>query len=100
MTDLKTISQLRERTGAGVGECSQALKEANGGIEQAIEILRKKGSAKAAKKAERVTKEGMIALKVADNHQSGSLVAVNCETDFVARNADFIGFVEQLIQSA
>ncbi|MFH1226261.1 MAG: translation elongation factor Ts, partial [bacterium] len=96
----KTISQLRFQTGAGVGECSQALKEANGDIDRAIEVLRKKGSAKAAKKAERATKEGIIAIKVADDHQSGSLAAINCETDFVAKNSDFIAFVNNLIQGA
>ncbi len=100
MIDLKTISQLRERTGAGMLECQQALTEAQGDINRAIEVLRKKGSAKAVKKAERATKEGIIVIKLADNHQSGYLLAVNCETDFVARNADFIAFANQLIQSA
>lgn len=94
--NLKDISQLRDRTGAGVSDCQKALMEAGGDLEKAIEILRKKGEIKAAKKAERQTKEGVIALK----NENGKLavVALACETDFVARNQDFIDAVAALAQ--
>ncbi len=94
--DTQTIIKLRTQTGAGMMECQQALEEANGDMDKAIEILRKKGAAKAAKKAERVTKEGVIAVAIASDHKKGSLAAVNCETDFVARNEDFITFAKEL----
>jgi len=98
MIDIKTIAQLRAQTGAGMMECQQALKEAAGDIDQAIEVLRKKGALKAAKKAERITKEGVVAIKIAEDHKKGSMVAVNCETDFVAKNQDFISFVNELLE--
>ncbi|MFH1173230.1 MAG: translation elongation factor Ts [bacterium] len=96
MIDTKTISQLRAQTGAGMMECQQALTEANGDINQAVEVLRKKGAIKAAKKADRATKEGVIAIKIAPDHKQGTLVAINCETDFVAKNSDFSSFVSEL----
>lgn len=96
MIDVKTISQLRSQTGAGMMECQQALTESNGDITQAVEILRKKGAIKAAKKAERATKEGTIAINVSSDHKKATLVAVNCETDFVAKNSDFSSFVDEL----
>jgi len=98
MIDIQTISQLRAQTGAGISECKQALEETNGNIEQAIDVLRKKGALKAAKKAERTTNEGVVAIKISDDHKKASLTAVNCETDFVAKNSDFISFVNQLVE--
>lgn len=90
------VSELREQTGAGLLDCKRALTEANGSIEEAITILRKKGAASAAKKAERVTKEGTIESYIHVGGKVGVLIEVNCETDFVARNDDFKAFVKDL----
>lgn len=83
------VKELRERTGAGMLDCKAALVEAGGDMEKAIEILRKKGLAKAAKKAGRETKEGLIFSYVHHNGKIGVLVELNCETDFVARTDEF-----------
>ncbi len=83
------VKELRERTGAGMMDCKNALTEANGDFEKAIEILRKKGLAKAAKKAGRETKEGLIISYIHHNGKIGVLLELNCETDFVARTDDF-----------
>jgi elongation factor Ts len=83
------VKQLREQTGAGMMECKKALVEANGSVEEAIVILRKRGLASAAKKSARATKQGLIVAKVSDDAKSGVLVEVNCESDFVARTDDF-----------
>ncbi len=83
------IRELRERTGAGVLDCKKALSEANGDIEKAIDILREKGIAKAAKKAGRATQEGLIFSYIHSNGRIGTLVELNCETDFVARTDEF-----------
>jgi len=86
----KLVSQLREQTGAGVVECKDALEESGGNLEKAIEILRKRGEIKAAKKsAERTTKEGLIHAYIHANGKVGTMVEVSCETDFVARNEEF-----------
>lgn len=88
--DLKLISQLREITGAGIAECQKAVTEANGDINVAIEILRKKGEAKAAKKtAERKTKDGIVCSYIHGNAKLGVLLELLCETDFVARTDAF-----------
>ncbi len=92
--DLSNIKQLRKNTGAGFKDCNQALKEANGNIEKAIEILRVKGISKASKKMSRVANEGVVA--VSGDSKKMSLIEVNCETDFVAKNDDFIEFVKEL----
>ena len=94
MSEAKNIKRLRQLTGAGFTDCSSALKEANGSIEKAIEILRVKGVAKASKKMSREAKEGVIA--VSGNEKKTSMIEVNCETDFVAKNKDFIYFVKEL----
>lgn len=86
---LDAVKKLRFKTSAGMMECKEALKESGGDIEKAVEILRKKGSAKAAKKASRVTGEGVIESYIHTGARIGVLLEVNCETDFVARNADF-----------
>jgi len=83
------IKKLREMTGAGVMDCRKALEESEGDIEKAIEILRKKGAAVAAKRAGRETKEGWIASYVHFNGRVGTMVELNCETDFVARTDEF-----------
>ena len=88
------IKELREQTGAGFGDVKSALNEANGNMEQAVVILRKKGLAAAGKKAGRVTAEGTISARVEGN--TGVLVEVNCETDFVGRNEHFRGFADEV----
>ena len=93
---LDDIKNLRERTGAGMADCKKALEEANGDMDGAIEILRKKGAATAAKRADKAADEGMIATAVSDDHKSGAVVEVNCETDFVARNEEFSSFAEKI----
>src|SRR5207253_4137795 len=91
------VKKLRDQTGAGMMECKNALTEANGDFEEANTILRKRGLASAAKKAGRVAKEGLIGHKVSDNHSSGILVEVNCESDFVARTEDFKQLIADVI---
>ncbi len=83
------VNDLRAATGAGLLDCKKALTEANGNIEEATTILRKKGAASAAKKADRATKEGLIESYIHVGGKVGVLLEVNCETDFVARNEDF-----------
>jgi elongation factor Ts len=92
------IKLLRESTGAGVLDCKKALQETNGDMDAAIEYLRKKGLAAAAKKASREAKEGEVSARVSDNRKVGVMVKVNCETDFVARTDDFKKFVATLVQ--
>jgi elongation factor Ts len=83
------VKELRERTGAGMMECKKALEEASGNMEAAIDLLRARGAAKAAKRAERETREGTIGSYVHTNGRIGVLVEVQCETDFVSRNDTF-----------
>jgi elongation factor Ts len=92
----KMVNDLRVATGAGLLDCKKALTEANGNIEEASTILRKKGAASAAKKADRDTKEGLIESYIHVGGKVGVLIEVNCETDFVARNDDFKAFVKDL----
>ena len=92
----QAVADLREKTGAGLLDCKKALVEAHGNVEEAITILRKKGAASAAKKAERATKEGVIESYIHVGGKVGVLIEVNCETDFVARNDDFRAFVKDL----
>lgn len=94
MSDIIKVKQLRQSTGAGFKDCSSALQEANGDLDKSIEILRVKGISKASKKMSRVAKEGLIA--VSGNSEKTSIIEVNCETDFVAKNNDFITFVKEL----
>ena len=88
----KDVQELRQRTGAGMMDCKKALDETGGNMDLAIELLRKKGIAKAEKRAERKASEGQIALIVAPDGQSGTLIEVNSETDFVGRNDEFVAF--------
>lgn len=90
------VNELRAQTGAGLMDCKKALVETNGNIEEAVTILRKKGAASAAKKADRDTKEGAIESYIHLGGKVGVLIEVNCETDFVARNDDFKQFVKDL----
>jgi elongation factor Ts len=90
------VSDLREKTGAGLLDCKKALTEANANVEEAIVILRKKGAASAAKKAERATREGLIESYIHVGGKVGVMVEVNCETDFVARNDEFKAFCRDL----
>ena len=87
---------LRERTSAGMMECKRALEEAEGDMDKAVEILRVRGQAKAAKRGEREAAEGVISHYVHANDRIGVLVEVNCETDFVARNDDFREFARDV----
>jgi elongation factor Ts len=91
-----TVVKLREMTGAGMMDCKKALIEANGDLQKAIEILRKKGAATAQIKAARSTKEGVIARFIQPGARLGVLVEVNCETDFVARNETFRAFADEV----
>ena len=94
MSDIENIKKLRQSTGAGFKDCNAALKESNGDLEKAAEILRVKGIAKASKKMSRDAKEGVIV--VSGDSKKTSLIEVNCETDFVAKNDDFLNFVKEL----
>ena len=94
MSNLEKIKQLRLSTGAGFKDCGEAIKEANGDLEKAAEILRVKGISKASKKMSRVAKEGIIA--VSGDKKKKSLIEINCETDFVAKNDDFINFAKEI----
>ena len=98
MAEIKAadVAQLRKMTSAGLMQCKKALTEANGDIDAAVEILRKKGEASAAKKADRAANEGIIAQAVTDDGKSGILVEINCETDFVAKNESFQAFAQEI----
>ncbi len=90
------VKTLREKTGAGMADCKKALVDANGDMNEAIEILRKKGAASAAKRADRVASEGIIATRLSEDRKLAAIVEVNCETDFVARNAEFESYVNKV----
>ena len=94
MSDIAKVKKLRETTGAGFKDCNLAIKESDGNLDKAIEILRVKGITKASKKMSRDAKEGVIA--VSGDNKKTSLIEVNCETDFVAKNDDFVKFVKEL----
>ncbi|MBL9019516.1 MAG: translation elongation factor Ts [Myxococcales bacterium] len=90
------IKDLRERTGAGMSDCKKALVEVGGDMDKAIDFLRAKGLAKAAKKAGREATEGLVASYIHGGGRIGVLVEINCETDFVARNEDFVAFTKDV----
>ena len=96
----EAVKQLRERTGAGMMECKKALVETQGDLDAAAELMRKQGLAKADKKAARVAAEGVIALEKSADGRSAVMVEINCETDFVAREADFQGFSADVARAA
>ena len=94
MSDIEKVKKLREATGAGFKDCNLAIKESKGDLDKAVEILRIKGISKASKKMSREAKEGVVAIS-GDNKKT-SIIEVNCETDFVAKNENFINFVKEL----
>jgi elongation factor Ts len=94
------VKELREKTGAGMMDCQRALKEAGGDLEEAVKILRKRGLAAAAKKAGRVTKEGLVAVHVVADRRRGGMIELNCETDFVSRTEQYRAFAEALAEQA
>lgn len=97
---MELIKQLRERTGAGMVDCKQALDESGNDLEKAVEILRKKGIAKAAKREGRETKEGIVKIAVSADNRQGLLVEFNAETDFVVRNEQFQKFADDVMAVA
>ena len=94
MSDIAKVKKLREATGAGFKDCNLAIKESNGDLDKAVEILRVKGVSKASKKMSRDAREGVVA--ISGNEKKTSIIEVNCETDFVAKNDDFISFVKEI----
>lgn len=96
----KAVKELRDKTGVGMMDCKKALDEAGGDMQKAVEYLRKKGAALAAKRAEREAREGVITVKINDAADTGLILELNCETDFVARGDDFTGFAEAIAQTA
>ena len=95
---LEDIKKLRTMTGAGLGDCKKALTEANGDIEAAIEIIRKKGQAVAAKRSDREAAEGCVLCKYENGF--AAIIALKCETDFVAKNADFVKLAQDILDVA
>ena len=94
MSDIEKVKKLREATGAGFKDCNLAIKESKGDLDKAVEILRVKGISKASKKMSRDAKEGVVA--VSGDEKKTSIIEVNCETDFVAKNENFVSFVKEL----
>lgn len=95
---MEEIKKLRERTGAGMVDCQKALKEANNDLDLAIDILRKKGIAKAAKRGDRETNEGVIKLEINNNATEGYMIELNSETDFVSRNEKFQSLADSILE--
>ena len=93
------VNDLRQRTGAGMMDCKRALEEANGDIQKAIELLRKKGASVAAKRAEKSANEGLVVTKVSDDKKFGTILEINCETDFVAKSEDFVNLAKFVIDA-
>jgi elongation factor Ts len=93
------VNELRQKTGAGMMDCKKALTEANGDYEKAIDILRKKGAAVAAKRAEKSANEGLVLIKISDDKKTGVIAEINCETDFVAKSQDFINLADSVLQT-
>ena len=94
------VNELRKRTGAGMMDCKKALMETEGNMEEAIDVLRKKGQKVAAKRADRDAAEGVVLAKVSSDNKYAAAVMVNCETDFVAKNSDFIAFTQSILDVA
>ena len=98
MITAQQVKSLREKTGAGMMDCKKVLTETNGDMDKAIELLRERGIAKAAKKSDRVAAEGIVAACVSDDKKIGAVVEVNAETDFVAKNDEFKSFVSDVVK--
>lgn len=94
------VNKLRQQTGAGMMDCKKALEENNGDFEKAVDFLRKKGAKVAANRSDRDAKEGVVLASVSEDGKTGFVISVNCETDFVAKNADFIAFAESVAKIA
>jgi len=94
----KQVKELRDATGVGMMDCKEALKEADGDFDEAVNILRKKGQQVADKRAEREADEGLVVTAVSEDEAVGAIVEVNCETDFVARNDDFQAFADRVAE--
>tara|TARA_B100000809_G_scaffold131015_1_gene128808 strand:- start:976 stop:1824 length:849 start_codon:yes stop_codon:yes gene_type:complete len=98
LADMVKIKEVRSRTGVGFGDCKKALEDAGDDIDKAIEIIRTQSAVKAAKKADRTAAEGLLAMHVSENGDSGAMVEVNSETDFAARNERFIDFANEAVK--
>ncbi len=96
MISAKMVKELREKTGAGMMDCKKALTETNGDMEKAVEFLREKGLAAAAKKSGRIAAEGIVKTYVSEDKKKGAIIELNCETDFVAINEEFVGFAGEI----
>lgn len=94
------VAKLRKMTAAGMMDCKKALEEANGDFDRAVEIIREKGKLVAAKRADRDANEGVVLAQVTDNKKSGAIITLNCETDFVAKNADFVKLAQSILDLA
>src|SRR5438105_1521920 len=94
------VKRLRDKTGAGMADCKKALEEANGDEQKAIEVLRKRGAASAAKRSDRVAKEGIVVASVSEDKKRAVMAEVNSETDFVARNESFVQFAQDIANAA
>lgn len=94
------VNKLRKATGAGMMDCKKALQEAEGDFEKAVELIRKKGQAVANKRADREASEGVVLAKISDGGDLGAMIVLNCETDFVAKNDDFVGFAQKILDLA
>jgi elongation factor Ts len=94
------VAKLRKMTGAGMMDCKTALEETNGDFDAAIDILRKKGQKLASKRADREATEGAVLAKVSADNKTAVIISLNCETDFVAKNADFVAFAQQILDLA
>ena len=94
------VNKLRQMTGAGMMDCKKALVEADGDFDKAIELLRKKGQKVSASRADRATSEGVVFTKTNDDNSKGVLIAFTCETDFVAKNEDFVALGQEILDLA
>lgn len=94
------VNKLRKQTGAGMMDCKKALEEANGNFDQAVDFLRKKGQKVAAKRSDRDAAEGVVLAATADSDKQGAIIVLNCETDFVAKNDDFVKFAQNILSIA
>ncbi len=102
MAEIKSadVAKLRKMTGAGMMDCKNALQEADGDFDKATEIIRKKGQAVASKRADREASEGVVLAKTSRDRTKGFMIVLNCETDFVAKNDDFVKFAESILDLA
>jgi elongation factor Ts len=100
MISAQVVKELREKTGAGMMDCKKALSEANGDMEKAIEVLRERGLASAAKKSGRIAAEGVIETYISEDRKSGVIAEINCETDFVAANEEFVSLAKNVTKQA